>query len=100
MSDSAHRVFLSSTGFDLEDYRRAAIDACNQLQMIPIAMEHFEAMGKGATDGSKSKLDEADVYVGFFAHRYGYIEDGYDRSVTELEFEYGSRCAWPRIYTA
>jgi Domain of unknown function (DUF4062) len=48
----------------------------------------FEAMGLGATEGSKRKIDEADVYVGIYAHRYGYIEQGHDKSVTEIEFDY------------
>jgi uncharacterized protein DUF4062 len=42
----------------------------------------------GATEGSKRKIDEADVYVGIYAHRYGYIEQGHDKSVTEIEFDY------------
>ena len=90
-------VFISSTGKDLTDYRQAAIEVCNQLSLVPIAMEFFEAMGKGATEGSKSKLDEADVYVGIFAHRYGYIEDGFDKSVTEIEFDYAGEKKLKRL---
>lgn len=83
-------VFLSSTSKDLEAYRKAAIDVCMRLGLHPIAMEYFNAMSAGATEGSKRKLDEADLYVGFFAHRYGYIEDGYTASVTEIEFDYAT----------
>ena len=90
-------VFISSTGKDLTDYRQAAIDVCIRLGLSPIAMEFFEAMGIGATEGSKSKLDEADVYVGIFAHRYGYIEDGYDKSVTEIEFDYAAEKKLDRL---
>jgi hypothetical protein len=83
------KVFISSTSRDLADYRRAAIDTCLKLGLFPIAMEYFEAMSAGATEGSKRKLDEADLYVGFFAFRYGYIEKPtYDRGVTELEFDH------------
>jgi hypothetical protein len=82
------RVFISSTGLDLKDYREAARDICLGLQLYPDMMEYFEAMGLGATAGSKKKLEQADLYVGIFAHRYGYIEQGYDRSVTEIEFDY------------
>lgn len=84
---NGQKVFLSSTGQDLSDYRNAGIEVCNRLGLVPIVMEFFESMGSGATEGSLSKLDESDVYVGIFAHRYGYVEDGYDKSVTELEFE-------------
>jgi hypothetical protein len=82
------KVFISSTGQDLKDYRLAAIETCNQLELVPVAMEFFESMGAGATEGSKKKLESAAVYVGIFAHRYGYIEAGYQHSVTEVEFNY------------
>jgi Domain of unknown function (DUF4062) len=85
-------VFISSTGIDLHEYREAAREVCERLQFLPIMMEHFEVMGEGATAGSKKKLDQADLYVGIFAHRYGYIEKGYPTSVTETEFDY----AWER----
>jgi formylglycine-generating enzyme required for sulfatase activity len=91
------KVFFSSTSTDLADYRRAAIDTCMKLGFHPIVMEHFEAMGVGATEGSKRKLSEADVYVGIFAHRYGYIESGYDRSVTEIEFDYAGERGLDRL---
>ncbi len=81
-------VFIGSTSKDLTDYRQAATEVCLKLGLFPIAMKFFAATGKGATDGSKAKLDGADVYVGIFAHRYGYIEDGYEKSVTEIEFDY------------
>jgi hypothetical protein len=91
------KAFLSSTGKDLEKYRDAAIEVCNRLQIVPIAMEFFEAMGAGASEGSKRKLDEADVYVGIFAHRYGYIEAGYDTSVTEVEFDHAGERRLDRL---
>lgn len=82
------QVFISSTSKDLADYRQAAINICNRLQLAPIAMEFFSAMGSGATNGSRKKVEESDLYVGIFAHRYGYIEDGFDKSVTEIEFDF------------
>jgi hypothetical protein len=91
------KVFLSSTGKDLAEYREAAVEVCNRLQLVPIAMEYFEAMGAGATKGSKEKLDEADVYAGIFAHRYGYIEAGEEASVTEVEFDYAGERGIERL---
>ncbi|MDX2137030.1 MAG: DUF4062 domain-containing protein, partial [Chloroflexota bacterium] len=76
-------VFISSTSRDLADYRAAAVEICLRMGYTPIAMEYFSAMPVGATAGSLHKLDTADLYVGIFAHRYGYIEDEADgRSVT------------------
>jgi hypothetical protein len=83
-------VFISSTSEDLSDYRDAAIEVCQRQGMFPVAMEHFAAMSAGATAGSRTKLDGCELYVGIYAYRYGYIEPGFDRSVTELEFDYAS----------
>src|SRR5262245_2510931 len=82
------KAFISSTSQDLANYRKAAYDVCNRLEILPTGMEQFEAMGVGATAGSLRKLDEAQVYIGIFGSRYGYIETGYDRSVTELEYDH------------
>ena len=91
------KAFISSTSKDLADYRQASYEVCNRLQIAPIGMEQFESMGLGATAGSKRKLDEADVYVGIIANRYGYVEDGYDKSVTELEFDYAETRGLERL---
>ena len=90
-------VFISSTSLDLKRYRKAAIEVCKNLGFEPIAMENFEAMGVGATEGSKRKLREADLFVGIIAHRYGYVEDGHDRSVTESEFDYAGERGLDRL---
>ena len=84
----AIHVFISSTSKDLLEYRQAAIDVCNRLQFVPIGMEFFNAMGPGATEGSKQRIMQSDVYVGIFAYRYGYVEAGYAESVTEIEFQF------------
>lgn len=91
------KVFISSTARDLEAYRRAVVDECIGLGLMPIAMEFFEAMTKGATEGSKQRLDEADLYIGIFAHRYGYVEEGYTASVTECEFDYAAERGLDRL---
>jgi tetratricopeptide (TPR) repeat protein len=90
-------VFISSTSLDLKKYRQAAMEVCLNLGFMPIAMESFEAMGVGATEGSKRKLKEADLYIGIIAHRYGYIEAGHDKSVTEIEFDYAGERGLDRL---
>jgi hypothetical protein len=43
------KVFISSTGKDLEAYRNAAREECGRLSLVSVAMEFFEAMaGAGA----------------------------------------------------
>lgn len=91
------RVFLSSTSRDLKEYRDAAIAVCNRLGLTPVGMEFFGAMATGASRASKERLAGSSLYVCLFAHRYGYVEDGYDRSVTELEFDYASELGIDRL---
>src|SRR5262245_12270297 len=95
--DTMRTVFISSTSKDLVEYRKAAEEICQRFGYHPIAMEYFTAMSTGATEGSKRKVDDADLYVGIFAHRYGYIEDGYDLGVTEIEFDYAGERKLDRL---
>src|SRR5262249_11148831 len=96
-SSGVMKAFISSTSEDLADYRAAAREVCARLSLIPVGMEDFESMGVGATAGSQSKVKESNVYVGIIANRYGYIEAGHDKSVTELEFEYAGRLGLDRL---
>lgn len=93
----ALRIFIGSTSLDLADYRRAAIAACNELGIVPVAMEFFGAAGVGATAGSRENVSRSHGYVGIYAHRYGYIEPGYDKSVTELEFDRAAEIGLERL---
>ncbi|MBZ0310031.1 MAG: DUF4062 domain-containing protein, partial [Anaerolineae bacterium] len=91
------KIFIGSTSKDLYEYRQAAIAICNKLQLPMVAMEHFPAMSKDAIAGSLKKVEEADVYVGIFAFRYGYIAEGYEKSVTEMEFDHAEKLKLPRL---
>lgn len=91
------KVFISSTSEDLTEYRQVAIDTCLKLELFPIAMEHFEAMDADALAGSKNKLDQADLYIGIFAHRYGYVPPDYGQSITEMEYDYAREKKIPRL---
>src|SRR5262245_44587929 len=84
-------VFISSTSRDLPEYRAAVVSACAELGLGIVDMKDFPAMGLGATAGSLAQLERAGVFVGLFARRYGYVEDGHDRSVTECEFDHAHR---------
>jgi hypothetical protein len=37
-------------------------------------------------EASLRLVDEAEVYVGIFAYRYGYVPAGHDISITEMEY--------------
>ncbi|MEZ4584791.1 MAG: tetratricopeptide repeat protein [Gemmatimonadales bacterium] len=86
-SDRRRSAMISSTALDLPLHRQAVIDACNRAKLSPIAMEHLPARDADAVRVSLEMVDEADVYVGIFAFRYGHVPAGHEVSITELELD-------------
>lgn len=80
------KVFISSTSIDLQEYREAVDRTLRQLGFATIKMEDFSAMGSGAVEACLAKVDEADIYIGIFAYRYGFIPEGTNISITEIEY--------------
>lgn len=67
-------VFVSSVYDELKDYRKAALDAVWHARLYPIGMERENIARPGTTsEGSFEIVDEATVYVGIFAQRYGKV---------------------------
>ncbi|MDX2139306.1 MAG: DUF4062 domain-containing protein [Chloroflexota bacterium] len=81
------KAMISSTALDLEEHRKAAMDACLSLRMLPVMMEHLPASATHAIEASLKMVDESDIFIGIIANRYGYIPDGHAQSITEMEYE-------------
>ncbi|HLA45338.1 MAG TPA: DUF4062 domain-containing protein, partial [Aggregatilineales bacterium] len=90
-------VMISSTARDLPDYRQQAMDACVRQGMFPIMMEHLPAMDEDAISASMAMVDEAEIYLGIFARRYGYIPAGHEISITEIEYNRAVEREIPRL---
>ena len=90
-------VMISSTARDLPDYRDQVKDACLRASMFPKMMEQLPALDADAIVASLALVDEADVYVGLFAHRYGHVPEGHDKSITEMEYERAVERGIPRL---
>jgi tetratricopeptide (TPR) repeat protein len=86
MATDRKTVMVSSTARDLPEHRKEVMDACLRQGMFPVMMEHLPASDDDAIRASLNMVDEADIYVGIFAHRYGYIPKGQTFSVTEMEY--------------
>jgi len=78
---------LSSTYADLNDYRRAAIDALERLGHQVGRMEIFGARPLEPTAACLQEIDECDLFVGIYAHRYGFVPNGSAESIVEQEFQ-------------
>ncbi len=91
------QVMVSSTMNDLPDHRERAKDAIIRAGCMPVMMEHSTAEPQtDAIDFSLRKVEQAEIYVGVFALRYGYIPEDQQRnpdnlSITELEYRHAKR---------
>src|SRR6185369_14379597 len=87
-----YRVFLSSTGIDLEEHRKHVSDAVLRLKQAPVAMETFGARPGDPLSVCQQLAQDADALIAIVAHRYGWIpsiDDGGDgnKSITWFEVE-------------
>lgn len=91
------RVYLSSTFKDLVNYRRAVYDAIHKAGFECSAMENYAACDERPVDRCLEDVAHCDVYVGIFAHRYGYVPEGQNQSITEQECRKAESCGIPRL---
>src|SRR5687768_2101966 len=89
--DRHNDVMVSSTTLDLPEHRDKVRDAIERRGCFPRMMEHATATGETALDFSLRLVDLAEVYIGIFGYRYGFIPDDPAKnpnklSITELEY--------------
>lgn len=88
MSDQL-KVMISSTALDLPEHRKEVLDACLRVGIFPMMMEHLPASDAAGASVSLDMVDEADVYVGVVAYRYGYVpKENNPRQISVTEMEY------------
>ena len=73
-----YRVFISSTGEDLQGpHRDAARKAVDQMDVFKtVMMEDFVASGQAPHPLCMAKVQTCDVLVVIVARRYGWVPDG------------------------
>jgi tetratricopeptide (TPR) repeat protein len=91
-------VMISSTALDLPDHRKEVMEACLRQGMFPTMMEHLPAVDAEAIAESRRMVDAAGIYIGVFAHRYGYVPKGQDISITEMEYNRAVERGIPRLF--
>jgi hypothetical protein len=96
-SNTTPIVMVSSTVRDFPEHRQAVLDACLRQRMLPKMMEHAPAVDEDAIEMSLKLVDEADIYLGIFGYRYGFIPKGRRKSVTQLEYERAVKRGIPRL---
>jgi hypothetical protein len=90
-------MISSTVSGDMPSLRAAAEKACKKMDMDPLMMEYCPAGGRNKVENSKAMVERADVYVGIVGWRYGEPAPGYDKSLTELEYEWAGERRIKRI---
>jgi hypothetical protein len=94
---SAKTVMISSTLLDLPEHREQVKRACEIAGFEPSMMEYLPASGSDAIATSLRMVENADIYIGIFGHRYGFVPKGYDISIPEMEYNHAVELAKPRL---
>ncbi len=81
-----YKVFVSSTYLDNEKRRKLVAEAIQRAGMQWHGMELFTAESRRALEACEEYARGADVLVGIIAWRYGWIPDGRQVSITEIEY--------------
>ena len=84
---TSYKVFVSSTYLDNKERRRAVQDTITTAGMVWHGMELFSASTRPTVEECKRYAKEADLLVGIIAWRYGWIPEGEEKSITELEYD-------------
>jgi len=85
--ESPLRVFVSSTYEDMVDYRQAVINALNDLEIIPRAMEQFVSSPDKALNVVLAEVRRCQIFIALVAMRYGSIHKETGKSYSELEYD-------------
>jgi hypothetical protein len=94
------RIYISSTYGDLKEHREKVYRALRQLGHDAVAMEDYVAADQRPLAECLEDVAACDLYVGIFAHRYGYVPDHDNpehRSITELEYRHAEASGIPRL---
>ncbi|WP_434588843.1 DUF4062 domain-containing protein [Pseudomonas sp. R4-76] len=79
------KVFISSVVRGFEQFRAAAKDAVETLDMKPVMSEHFGARAYSSEHACLTEVDQCDIYILILGANYGYeLQPGL--SVTQQEF--------------
>ncbi|HVF44685.1 MAG TPA: DUF4062 domain-containing protein, partial [Pyrinomonadaceae bacterium] len=80
-------AMISSTALDLPEHRKLVHQACLDAEVFPVGMEQLPARDATGVAASLEMVDKADIYIGVYAFRYGWVPDGEEVSITEMEFD-------------
>jgi tetratricopeptide (TPR) repeat protein len=94
------RIYVSSTYSDLRAHREKVYRVLRKLRHDVVAMEDYVAADQRPLDRCLDDVAACDLYLGIFAHRYGYVPEHDNpgrHSITEREYRYAEAQGIPRL---
>jgi hypothetical protein len=91
------RVFIGSTFEDLQPYRAAVMETLHRLELAVVGMEYFGSQPQAPVDACLASIQKCQAYLGIFAMRYGSVDPGTGKSITQLEYEEAQRLSLPSL---
>ncbi|WP_141047318.1 DUF4062 domain-containing protein [Aliarcobacter cryaerophilus] len=89
------KICISSTFTDLIDYRNIAIEVCEIFKAKQLVMELMFSKSETPLEASLDLVRNCDIYICIIGKRYGTIPAGYDKSITNLEYEEALKLSKP-----
>src|SRR5271167_3019111 len=86
VADRRYQVFVSST-FDLQQERKAAVEAVFERGHLPIALERFSPANESDQEVIRLAMERSQVYLAVVGHRYGTLMPDKDCSFQEYEYD-------------
>jgi Domain of unknown function (DUF4062) len=84
-------VYVSSSFADLRAYREAAFNVLARLDVRYTAMELFSATDALPVERCIEAVQRSDALVLIVGHRYGFVPHGYEKSITQLDYDEARR---------
>lgn len=89
------KICISSTFIDLIEYRNIALEVCDIFKTSQLVMEFMFSKVESPLEASLELVRDCDIYVCILGERYGTIPDGYNQSITNLEYEEAIKLSKP-----
>jgi hypothetical protein len=89
------RVYVSSTFSDLQECREQVRLTLRRMDHNDMAMEYYTAENARPLDKCLEDVDACELYICLVAWRYGYVPQGFDQSITELEYRRAAKAGKP-----
>jgi len=95
--DTRPTVYISSTASDLAQHREQVGLACQRAGFTVRTIEHVPSNDADVVSASLTIVAQTDVYLCILGYRYGYVPEGHEISITEIEYNRATDLRKPSI---